>query len=410
MDAFLWIASSAVMVALLVLLALRALRQLLGVRLGLPETPEAEAPAGGAYAVPWPVIFATALIVLWLGALFSHIAVTGGPNGFLDWYREKMTTTGDASYYLFIAQNGYVPEGDMARAIVFYPMYPLLIRCVGALLGGRYALAGMIVSQVCYGASAVVLAKLAAKECAHPGTALAAYLLYPFGFFALGVFTEGLFLLLTVSGLYLIRQRRWLAAGAAGFFAALTRLQGALLLLPGVYCAWRDCREQKHWDWRYLALAGPLAGFGVYLCINKAVCGDFFAFNAFQSAPPWYQSIQWLGDTIVQQLHMAGEYPDLAQWIYWPQLALYFIAAALLLWGFYRQLDTPWLLYGTAYLGMCYTAGWLISGGRYMLGCLPLYLCLGRIKKPAARYCILAAEALAFWRMYVWFMQGQAIM
>ena len=409
-EKLLWLASSGLMAALLILLALRALRQLLGVRLRLPAAPEAEAPADDALPAPWPVIFLTALPVLWLGALAAHCAVNGSPAGFFAHYLERFTQAGDSPRYIFIAENGYVRSGDQVNNIVFYPLYPFLMGLLGRLLGGRTALAGMLISQVCYGSSAVVLTKLAKKECAHPGAALAGYLLYPFGFFCQGVFTEGLFLLLTVSGLYLIRQKRWLAAGAVGFLTALTRTQGMLLLLPGVYCAWLDCREQRRWDWRYLALAGPAAGFGIYLCVNKAVCGGFFAYQYYESIAPWWQTPQWLGRTLAQQYSMAMQYPDLAKWIYWPQMELYFIAAALLFLGFYRRLDTPWLLYGTAYLGMSYTAAWLISGGRYMLGCLPLYLCLGRIKNSAARYLVLAAELAAFWQMYVWFMQNQAIM
>ena len=416
MNAFLWISSSATMAALLLLLAARALRELLGVKLPLPApepepigTPSRLSPA----AWPWPVLFAVSLAILWLGALASHIGATHSASGFFAHYWERFTQVGDSPHYLYIAENGYARSGEQVNKIVFYPLYPLLMGLLGRLLGGRTALAGLVVSQVCYGFSTVVLAKLAKKECAHPGAAVVCYWLYPFMFFSQGVFTEGLFLLLTLSGLYLTGQRRWLAAGCVGFLAALTRIQGVLLLLPGVYCAWRAIREEtaeKRWRWPYLALAGPVLGFGVYLAINQIICGDPFAFNAFQSAPPWYQSIQWLGDTIVQQRHMALDYPGLAKWIYGPQLALYYLGAALLFLGFYRRLDTPWLLYGTAYLGMCYTAGWLISGGRYMLGCLPLYLCVGRIKTPILRYGLLAAEAVWLWYMSVWFMQGQAIM
>ena len=46
--------------------------------------------------------------------------------------------------------------------------------------------------------------------------------------------TESLFLLTTVSALYHIRRHRWLAAGAWGFLAALTRMQGVLVILAGV--------------------------------------------------------------------------------------------------------------------------------------------------------------------------------
>ena len=408
MESLLWTLSTAVMLALLGLLGLRACRELLGVEPRCRKTPRLPRPLRPAQW-PWLAIFIASLAILWLGAFAAHIAVTGSPSGFFAHYQSRFTEAGDAYYYKLIAESGYPRAGADVNAIVFYPLYPLLMGLLGRALGGHTAAAGLLLSHLCYGFSAVVLVKLAKKECAHPGAALVAYWLYPFGFFAQGVFTEGLFLLLTLSGLYLIREKRWLAAGAVGLLAALTRVQGVLLLLPGVYCAWRACRKDG-WRWRYLAVAGPVLGFGAYLALNKAVCGSFFAYQYYESIEPWWQKPQWLGDTLAQQFNMAVAYPGLANWIYWPQLFLYFIAAALLFAGLRRELDTAYLLYGTAYLGMCYTASWLISGGRYMLGCVPLYLCVGRLKNPGLRVLILAAELVFFCLVYFWFMQGQAIM
>ncbi|MCD7770130.1 MAG: hypothetical protein LUH36_08475 [Oscillospiraceae bacterium] len=408
MSTFLWLASSAIMLALLGCLAFRAVHELFGLELhkgaiALKKTllaPEKWHPA---------VIFAASLIMLWLTALLGYAFDTGGTEGFAAHLYTRMTEAGDALRYIYIAENGYVSSGEYVNNIVFYPLYPFLMAGLGALLGGRTALAGMIISQVCYGFSAVFVAKLARRDCAHPRAALAAYWLYPFGFFCLGVFTEGLFLLLAAAGLYCIRERKWALAGIVGFFCALTRVQGLLLLLPGVYCAWRDVRA-RGWRWRMLWLAGPLCGFGIYLLINKIVCGDFLAFQYYESISPWWQTTQWLGRTVAQQWAMALDYPGLAKWIYWPQLAIYFIAAALLFAGRRQRLDTAYILHGAAYLGMCYTASWLISGGRYMLGCIPIYMCVGSLDRKWLRYSVLAGETAFMLLCNYWFMQGQAIM
>lgn len=412
MQTSLWVVSTALMLALLGLLALRALPELLGVklRLSVPARRGLSAAPLSAASWPRPVLFLAPLAILWLGAFLGYAIAAGRPDGFIPYFWERFTTAGDAYYYKFIAENGYVRTGENVNAIVFYPLYPLLMRALGMLLGGRTALAGMLISQLCYGLSSVVMAALVKKACPCPGAALAAFWLYPFGFFCLGVFTEGLFLLLTILGLYLIQERRWLWAGLVGFLCALTRTQGMLLLLPGAYCAWRDCRERKRWNWKYLAAAAPLLGFGVYLCVNKAVCDSFFAFQYYESQAPWWQTPQWPGDTVAQQAEMILQFPGIADWIYWPQLVLYFIAAALLLAGYRRDLDTAWLLYGTAYLGMCYTASWLISGCRYMLGCVPLYLAAGRLKNPGLRALILLSETFLLAVYSCFYMQGQAIM
>lgn len=408
MNQFLWTSSTLVMAALLALLALRALRELLGIDLRgfLRDRISVPRPTLSRWASP--ALFIASLAILWLGAYWAYRAahVSGG---FFAHFVSRFTTSGDAPHYLYIAEHGYARAGEEINKIVFFPLYPLLTAGLGRLLGGNFALAGVIISQVCYGLSSVALYKLAKLDCPHPGAAVLAYWLYPLGFFCLGVFTEGLFLLLIILGFYLLRTRRWLLAGLMGLLCALTRTQGMLLLLPGVYCAWREFRE-KGWNWRFLALLGPAAGYCAYLILNKTVCGDFFAYAYYESLAPWWQTPQWLGNTIAQQLQLALQYPGIAKWIYWPQLLLYYIAAALLLFGYRRRLRTEHILIGTAYLGMSYTPSWLISGSRYMLGCFPLYLCVGSMRSRTARAAVLAIELLLFALFAYWFAQGQAIM
>ena len=412
MENLLWILSTAGMLALLMLLALRALEELLGVRVRLSLSRAAAALGRFSPAAwPWPIVFLVSVGVLWLGSYYGYKAMNWPGEGFLARMWVRFTEAGDAPHYLFIAENGYVSAGENVNNIVFYPLYPFLLRLLGKLLGGRYALAGLLLSQVCCGMAGVMFQKLAKKDCPCPGAAMAAYWLYPFGFFCLGVFTEGLFLLLTITGLWAIRERKWLLAGAAGFLCALTRAQGMLLLLPGIYCAWRDMRD-RGWKFepRYLALLAPALGWGLYLGLNRAVCGDWFAFRYYESIAPWWQTPQWLGDTLAQQFSMGVQYPGLANWIYWPQLFIYFIAAALLMAGWKRRLDNAHVLYGTAYLGMSYTASWLISGGRYMLGCTPMYLAAGSLKNRAVRALILGGELVMFLYYAACFMRGEAIM
>ena len=408
MNSLLWWSSTLIMAALLALLAARALRELLGIDPFKPlrgrSLPARLSPA------EWPplAVFIASLAILWLGAYCAYRAA-GVSDGFLRHFVSRFTTSGDAPHYLYIAEYGYARAGEEINKIVFFPLYPLLMAGLGRVLGGNFALAGVILSQACYGLSAVLLMKLAKLDCAHPGAALIAYWLYPLGFFCLGVFTEGLFLLLVILSFYLLRKRRWLLAGLAGLLCALTRTQGILLLLPGIYSAWRHIRR-RGWDWRFPALLGPAAGYGIYLILNRIVCGDFFAYAYYEALSPWWQTPQWLGATVAQQLELALRYPGIAKWIYWPQLLLYFIAAALLFHGCRCRLRTEYILTGTAYLGMSYTPSWLISGSRYMLGCFPLYLCIGSMRSRPARAAILAIEFALFALFAYWFAQGQAIM
>lgn len=404
MELFLNLTASAVMLALLALLAGRAWQELVAGRF-TPRPPVHELPERRTAAL----VFAASLAVLWLGAYAGHVLATGSLGGFFSHFGERFTVEGDAPRYIFMAENGYVREGEYVNNIVFYPLYPLLMRLVSLPLGGRTALAGLLISQLCYGLASVVFFRLACRLCERPVAALFAFWLYPFGFFGLGVYTEGLFLLLSLLCLSLLLQERWLCAGLAGLFCALTRSQGLLLMLPGVYLALRAWRQGRKMP-RMVASLAPLLGFFLYLCINKLVCGSFLAFSYYESQPPWWQTAQWVGKTVAQQWSMALAYPGIARWIYWPQLALYFLTAAVLFLAWRRRLDNALTLYATGYLGMCYTASWLISGGRYMLGCAPLFLVIASDRRPWLRYGVLSAELVLFLLFNTYFMQGQCIM
>jgi len=195
----------------------------------------------------------------------------------------------DAVWYLSIADDGY--GGDKAKA-VFYPLYPLLAKVVGLVVGSSLV-GALLVSLACFLAALVLLRRLAELELgARDGRAavlLVAF--FPSAFFFSGIYSESLFLLLSVGALLAARTERWAWAGIAGALAALTRNSGAVLLLPllliwlyGPRGGGRSLPGPRPW-WRpryalapelaWLALI-PLALAG-YLAYVGAVLGDPFA-------------------------------------------------------------------------------------------------------------------------------------
>ena len=142
---------------------------------------------------------------------------------------------GDTIWYTKIAMRGYA-QGD--GSTVFFPLYPVLIRLVGKVLGGNYLLGGIIVSNVAYFLALIALYKLSQLEFDDSQVAArtVVYLsVFPTAFFLLGVYTEAPFLLFAVTAFYYARKGNWLAASIAGLLAALTKQLGLLLLLPLLY-------------------------------------------------------------------------------------------------------------------------------------------------------------------------------
>ena len=246
-ESLLFWAGSASIVLCVALMALCALRDLgwLPAPLPRPRAPGAHAaPLAAREAVFW---FLAALASQWAVVLAAYCIVHGGWAGLGEGLWQRFTTAGDSPHYLYLAQNGYQRSGEQSNLIVFYPLYPLLLRLLGALAGGRYALCGMALSQLCFGGAAVCLRALAGRRLPAGGArcAAAALLLYPFAFFAFGVYTEGLFLLLSLAALYLLETRRWGAAGVAAALAALCRTQGLALLFAALFAVLAAPRRER---------------------------------------------------------------------------------------------------------------------------------------------------------------------
>ena len=334
-------------------------------------------------------------------------------SGLWDLAVTRLTEPGDATRYLDIAENGYTVTGENAINLVFFPLYPYLVRALGWIVGSL-PLSGVLISQVCYAAASVVLYELILldgdKRNAWDGVILLA--LYPFSVFVMGVFSEGLFLLLSLLCLYGLRTRRFVWAGIAGFLAALCRIQGMLLLLPAAYelITLRLGEEKRRFRWGDLALLLIPAGFCVYLGVNYALHGNCFQFLLYEADAPWYQSTRWIGENLKQHYELAQQYPGLAEIIYWPQIILFFAVLAVLLHGLWKRERGSYILYGGAYLGFTYLSGWMISGGRYMLCCVPVYIVLSKVKDGFARKLLIFIMTLLCFAYSLFFYRAHAIM
>jgi hypothetical protein len=166
----------------------------------------------------------------------------------------------DAVHYLDIATNGYAGTN-----MAFFPLYPLLIRLVGA-FAGDHLIAGLLISNASFFFGLLFLYKLLEHEYDRAVARRAIFYvsIFPSAVFFSAVYTESLFFMLTVASFYYMRAHRWWLAGAIGFFAALTRVEGVLLIVPFAmewYAAYRGSPALR----RPALLAGLLIPLGLVL-------------------------------------------------------------------------------------------------------------------------------------------------
>jgi Gpi18-like mannosyltransferase len=196
----------------------------------------------------------------------------------------------DAVHYLDIATQGYQGT-DMA----FFPLYPLLIRIVGA-LAGNHLIAGLLISNASFFFGLLYLYKLLEHEYDRGVARRAIFYvsIFPTAVFFSAVYTESLFFMLTVAAFYYMRGHRWWLAGIFGFFAALTRVEGILLVVPFLIEWWSQDRGLGVRALSDLAAAALIpVGLAIYMAYLWVLRADPLYFSHVQIhwnrhlAAPW---------------------------------------------------------------------------------------------------------------------------
>jgi Gpi18-like mannosyltransferase len=240
----------------------------------------------------------TAILVLVLKGLVLGLAVLSVRTLFdqkENW--ETLWTRWDASHYLKLAKDGYVAKGEGRFSIVFYPLYPWLVRAAFIVCRNYFA-AALLVSGVASIFAGVLFRRLV--ELDHPAKVarLAVWFLFifPTAYFLHIGYTESLFLALVVGSLLAARKQFWALAGLLAGFASLTRVNGLLLGPALLVEAWLQYRVRRRFDWRWLWIGAAGLGFVGYLWINYHVTGDPFTFTRVMEKH-WYKKITlpWFG-------------------------------------------------------------------------------------------------------------------
>ncbi len=190
----------------------------------------------------------------------------------------------DSVWYLAIAHDGYPGAGGARTA--FFPLYPLLVRAVGA-VAPPPLVAGALVSTACFAIALVLLHRLCALELGLPAAraTVLAVAFFPASLFLSAAYAESLYLALSVACLLAARTGRWAAAGALGALAAGTRSAGLVLVVP-LAVLWWGSRPRRAGDLACVALVP--AGTAVF-CGWLALRGGS-ALGPFEAQAVWYRS------------------------------------------------------------------------------------------------------------------------
>jgi hypothetical protein len=163
----------------------------------------------------------------------------------------------DSLWYVHIALHGY----DRAQATVFYPLYPILIRCLTPVAREPF-IAALLLSTagsffLFWGVQKLFLLD---EQPRAAGRALLFLAVWPASFVLFAAYPDSLVVALIVWSIYFARRGAWWLASALGLFAGLTKAAGLLVCVPLAILI----LQQRTWR-RIPSLAVAAAGAPLYL-------------------------------------------------------------------------------------------------------------------------------------------------
>jgi hypothetical protein len=274
----------------------------------------------------WRALWSSRLFV-WAAGMAAVLAFGAGParNAFnppgvtrgFGWLGSLLAAPAarwDAAWYLVIAHYGYRPDlgAFTASRTAFFPLYPFCLSVI-AQLDVPPILAGVLLSIAALALALYGIHRLTTLELARPvpigrsapgeaaRMAVMVTAFAPMAFFFSAVYSESLYLALSVGVFLCARQGRWAWVGVLGALAAATRSAGLVLLLPAAMLYLYGPREDLKPD--FPESEGPRAagpGTGTVTAERQApgLPGASFVLGAAARLQPNYRlrrDFLWLG-------------------------------------------------------------------------------------------------------------------
>ncbi len=281
----------------------------------------------------------------------------------------EMRAHWDSVWYLRIVQEGYQYIPGQMSSVVFFPLYPLMIWALSWLMSPL--LAGWLISTVAMAIAIIFFYKLVQYLYPHldPAEPIYLMLLFPMAFFFQAIYTESLYLALSIAFFYYLVKKNFLVAAMILVLASICRITGIFLLLPFAYEYWITYKFKLYHRNSLALLIAPLGVIG-YLGYLYVRFGEPLAF--LKSEALWGRKFTFNAEHF--DLFSPAAYANLSTDLLFLILGLTAGVILLLKWR------ASFGLYILSTLLVCAATGTLMSINRYVLILFPIYILLASIK------------------------------
>jgi len=286
----------------------------------------------------------------------------------------------DGPHYMYLAEHWYTNIGDAANFIVFFPLYPFILKGFLFFIKDT-AIAGIALSMILYLAGSYYFYKLVALD--YPEKiarwATVALVIFPTSYFFNAPYTESLFLLIFSITMYAARKENWILAGIFAGLGTLSRPFG-ILLIPAVLTEWFLGKERK---WKYLpAIIIPSLVAGLaYLYLNKIIYRNPFEFQNIL-ASHWQKHLVSPVASIMDswRIALSGGLTNFVIMVGWAEALTITISWILIPFAFIK-LRKSWAVFYFLSILLFSSTSFILSTPRYLLSVPPIFVLIALAEK-----------------------------
>ncbi len=307
----------------------------------------------------------------------------------------------DGIHYLTIAEHGYT---NQAR---FFPLFPLIIKAIP----GSLAVSTILVTVIFF-LALLLFKKLIALDYSDQISkkSLIYLLLFPTSFFFVSIYSEGLFLLLTLLAFYFARKKMWFLSIICAMLLMATRFVGIAILPALLYEFFRGGSNQ--YKKLALFLLAPL-GLIAYSLFNYYKWHNFLYFIQAQGElgnNRSVSSIVFFPQTIFRYLKILLTVPINYEWgIALLELISFLFAAFLLYFAWKKKIRISYLIFAAVNFAIIISTGTFSGLPRYVLSIFPVFMALALIENKVLKFAYMIISPVLFFILLMLFSRGYFI-
>ena len=323
----------------------------------------------------------------------------------------------DGVHYLLIAANGYTQDSG------FFPLFPLLIFFLTSIISPSAAIypfhplqyvAVLFAANLLFGFALIMLYKLIKLDYQDslPILVIIFILIFPTSFFFASIYSESLFLLLSVLSFYFARTNRWFLASICGGLLTATRLVG-IAIIPALVFEFIKQEKSVFKPKVLFLLLTPLGILG-YMLFNFLKWGDPFYFIQAQGSfhnERSVDSIVFIPQTIFRYIKILTTLsPSIFEWwIALLEISVFFFVSIMLFVAWRKKVRLSYILFALICFFIPISTGTFTGLPRYALILFPIFITLAMIKSKLVKIFYATISFILLFILFMLFSRGYYI-